>query len=227
MSPSLRPKRAPKAAAKLEPRAPRVKICGITSLADALAAVDAGADALGLNFFSGSPRHISVRAAAAWVPKLPPLVSTVGVFVNAEPRLVQEALGSLRLDFLQFHGDEQPDDLALFPWDKQIRAVRIKDKRSLAELKRWPRPAAWLLDAYAPKSYGGTGKAFRWDLAREAGKRKPVILAGGLTPSNVAQAVREARPYAVDVASGVECAPGKKDADKMRAFVRAAKNAWF
>ncbi len=221
MKTAPKPKRTPDKALLI----PRVKICGITNLGDALAAIEAGADALGINFFEGSPRHVSVRAASLWVAKLPPLISTVGVFVNAAPRLIQEALGSMRLDFMQFHGDESPDDLALFPWDKQIRALRVKDKRSLNALRLWPRSSAWLLDAYSAAGYGGTGKTFRWDLAREAGRRKPVILAGGLTPANVAQAVREARPYAVDVASGVEKSPGRKDPIKMRAFIRAAKSA--
>jgi phosphoribosylanthranilate isomerase len=202
---------------------PRVKICGITSLDDARAAVDAGADALGFNFYAKSPRFIALKKAAEIIQQLPPFVAPVALFVDPTEGQVLQALGACRWGSLQFHGDEDPGFMAAFPWDLQIKALRLKDKRSLSLLKMYPRVAALLVDASVPGQFGGTGQKARWDLAREAGKKKPVILAGGLTPENVAQAVKEVRPYGVDTASGVEKKPGKKDPAKMRAFVRNAK----
>jgi phosphoribosylanthranilate isomerase len=202
----------------------RVKICGITSPLDAKAAVEAGADALGFNFYEKSPRYVDLRQAAGIIAKLPPFVSTVAVFVNPTLEKVQRVLMNCRIDSLQFHGDESPAFLAQFPADKVIKALPVKDKASLKGLKAFRQSAALLLDAYHPKLKGGTGKAFNWDLAKQA-KRfgRPVILAGGLNPQNVAEAVVQARPFAVDTASGVEISPGKKDAQKMRAFVANAK----
>lgn len=203
----------------------RVKICGLTSLDDSLRAVEAGADALGFNFYPKSPRYIPLAKAVAIVSKLPPLVSTVAVWVNPSEAQVRDALGAARWGALQFSGDE-PDDLMLsFPADLVIRAARLKDKRDLTTLEHQPRCAAWLVDAAVPGQYGGTGKAARWDLAAQLARRRTVLLAGGLTPDNVADAVRQVRPYGVDAASGVEKAPGRKDAGKLKAFVRAAKQA--
>lgn len=203
----------------------RVKICGITSLDDALAAADAGVDALGFNFYAKSPRYVSLAKAAGIMKKMPPFVSRVGVFVNPSQGEVERALASARFDWLQFHGDEDADFVSRFPGDMVIKAVRVSDKKDLKGLNAFRGCAAFLLDAYSAEAYGGTGKAFRWDIALEAKKRyqRPVILAGGLTPQNVAEAVKKVKPWAVDTASGVESAPGKKDREKVRQFVAAAK----
>jgi phosphoribosylanthranilate isomerase len=205
----------------------RVKICGITQLEDALAAAEAGADALGFNFYAKSPRCVSLAKAAGILKKLPPFVGRVGVFVNPTQGEVERALSSMRLDWLQFHGDEDFDFVSRFPADMVIKAFRVKGKADLKGFNPFVGSAAFLLDAHHAGAYGGTGKVFSWDLALEAKKRfgRPVILAGGLTPENVAEAVRKVKPWAVDTASGVESAPGKKDKDKMRRFIRAAKEA--
>jgi phosphoribosylanthranilate isomerase len=204
----------------------RVKICGITSLKDAQDACEAGADALGFNFYAKSPRHLPAAKAAGIARKLPPFVARVGVFVNPAQGEVERALSSMRLDWLQFHGDEDFDFVSRFPADMVIKALRVQGRKDLKGLRPFAGCSAFLLDAYDAKAYGGTGKAFAWEIAREAGKRyeKPVILAGGLNPGNVAEAVKKARPWAVDVASGVEKAPGLKDKDLMRGFVAAAKS---
>lgn len=203
----------------------RVKICGITSLDDALKAVDAGADALGFNFYPKSPRSITLAKAAKIIAKLPPLVSTVSVWVDPTEAQLRESLGACRWSAVQLSGDE-PDELALsFPRDLVIRAARLKDKRDLKTVELRPACAAWLVDAAVAGQFGGTGKAARWDLAAALAKKRTVILAGGLKPQNVAEAVMKVRPYGVDTASGVERAPGRKDAAKMKAFVREAKRA--
>ena len=200
----------------------RVKICGITNLADAQAAIAAGADVLGLNFYEGSPRHISMKTAAEIANKLPPFVMRAGVFVNADEDLVTRAIGECGLSLLQFHGDEPPDFCAQFGL-MSMKAFRIRDAESLKELPRF-QTDAYLLDAFSPEARGGTGEKFNWDLAIEAQKfGKPVFLAGGLTPENVADAVRKVRPFGVDVASGVESSPGKKDHAKIRAFIAAVR----
>ena len=202
----------------------RVKICGITNLADALAAIAAGADALGLNFYEGSPRYISLKTAAEISKQLPPFVMRAGVFVNADEDLVTRAIGECGLSLLQFHGDEPPECCAQFGL-MSMKAFRIRDEKSLEELPKF-QTDAYLLDAYSSDARGGTGEKFNWDLAIEAQKfGKPIFLAGGLTPENVADAVRKVRPFGVDVASGVESAPGKKDAAKVRAFIQAVRAA--
>lgn len=202
---------------------PRVKICGITRLEDALAAVEAGADALGFMFYPASPRAIAPAAARAIIECLPPWVGRVGVFVNADEQTVRDVVLETGLDTVQLHGEESPAFCARFaPW-KVIKAFRIRDRASLDPLPHY-RVAAWLLDSYTPDRHGGTGARFNWDLAVEAQRHGcPIILAGGLDPANVEQAVRSVRPYGVDVSSGVESAPGLKDAERVRAFVRAAK----
>jgi len=204
----------------------RVKICGITSAEDALAAAEAGADALGFNFYAASPRYVPLSKAAGIAKKLPPFVARVGVFVNPTQGEVERALGSMKLDWLQFHGDEDFDFVSRFPADMVIKAFRVKAKGDLKHLNPFAGSAAFLLDAFSGEAYGGTGKAFKWEIAVEAKKRykRPVILAGGLTPENVAEAVKKVKPWAVDTASGVESAPGKKDKEKMRRFIAAAKS---
>jgi phosphoribosylanthranilate isomerase len=201
-----------------------VKICGITSGADGQAAMEAGADAIGLMFYEGSKRHVTIEAAAEIVRQLPPFAIKVGVFVNAPEDLVLRAIADCGLNIAQFHGTETPEYCVQFPV-MTIKAVRVRDAESLKPLAEY-QTDAFLLDAYVTGELGGTGESFDWDLAIEAQKLgKPVFLAGGLTPDNVAEAVRRVRPYAVDVSSGVEISPGKKDREKMSAFVRAAKGA--
>ena len=199
-----------------------VKICGITNLEDGLAAAEAGADAVGFVFHPASPRFITTEVAARILTQLPPSLVKVGLFVDAPAELVVRAIGECGFNLLQFHGEESPEYCLQFGV-MTMKAFRIRDEASLAILDNYPTDA-WLLDAYSPEAPGGTGKAFNWELAVQAVRRgKPVFLAGGLTPENVAEAVRQVRPYAVDVSSGVESAPGKKDPGKVRAFIRAAK----
>ena len=199
----------------------KVKICGITNLEDGLAAVAAGADALGFVFYDSSPRKVSIEGAAGIIRQLPPLILKVGVFVDPTPELVLRAIGECGLNVLQFHGDE-PSEYCLQFGLMSIKAFRIRDAASLAPLKQY-HTDAWLLDAYAPDKPGGTGERFNWDLALEAKDwGRPIFLAGGLTPENVAAAVRQAQPFGVDVSSGVEAAPGRKDHAKLRAFIQAA-----
>jgi len=201
----------------------KVKICGITNLPDGTAAAEAGADALGFVFYDQSPRRISLEAAASLIRQLPPFVMKVGVFVNAPEDLVVRAIRECGLNLLQFHGDESPEYCLQFGL-MSMKAFRIRDAASLQALPGY-HTDAWLLDAYAPDKPGGTGETFNWDLAYEAqGLGRPIFLAGGLTAENVAEAVRCARPYAVDVSSGVEAAPGRKDLAKVIAFIRAAKS---
>jgi phosphoribosylanthranilate isomerase len=214
-----RPALAPK------PAAPRVKICGLRTLDEALAAVDAGADALGFNFWKGTPRHIELKAAARIVAALPPFVATVAVWVDPGVAQIREALGACRWSALQFSGAEPEELLMAFPPDLVLRTTRLDGARALRAARGLPRCAAVLVDASVKGSYGGTGRLARWDLAASLAKARAVVLAGGLNAGNVAEAVAKVRPYAVDVASGVESAPAKKDAAKMRAFVRAAKGA--
>ncbi|HOX58814.1 MAG TPA: phosphoribosylanthranilate isomerase [Candidatus Paceibacterota bacterium] len=202
----------------------KVKICGITNLPDGLAAAGAGADALGFVFYDRSPRDVSVEAAAGIVRQLPPFIIKVGVFVNAPEDLVVRAARECGLNLLQFHGEEPPDYCVQFGL-MSMKAFRIRDATSLEGVRDF-HTDAWLLDAYTPGKPGGTGETFNWDLALQAREwGRPIFLAGGLTPENVAQAVQRAQPYAVDVSSGVESAPGRKDHAKVKAFIQAAKAA--
>ena len=200
----------------------KVKICGITNLADARAAAEAGADVLGFVFYEQSPRFISCEAAAAITRELPPFIIKAGVFVNAPEDAVLRTIRECGLNLVQFHGEETPDYCLQFGV-MSMKAFRIRDAASLQALRQYPTDA-WLLDAYAPGKLGGTGEAFNWDLAREAqGWGRPIFLAGGLTPDNVVEAIQRARPYAVDVSSGVEAAPGRKDPARIKAFIEAAR----
>ncbi|MEI6780945.1 MAG: phosphoribosylanthranilate isomerase [Verrucomicrobiota bacterium] len=200
----------------------KVKICGITNLPDGMAAAEAGADLLGFVFYDQSPRSISVEAAAGLIRQLPPFVMKVGVFVNAAEDLVVRAIRECGLNLVQFHGDE-PAEYCLQFGLMSMKAFRVRDAASLQALRNYPTDA-WLLDAYSPGKQGGTGETFNWDLALEARAwGRPIFLAGGLSPENVAEAVQRARPFAVDVSSGVEAAPGRKDHAKVRAFIQAAK----
>lgn len=202
----------------------RVKICGITTPQDALAATEAGADALGFVFYKGSPRHIFPEEAARIIAQLPPFVQAVGLFVNENPDTVNQIVRLCHLGLVQLHGDESPDYCSQI--DARImKAFRVRSLTCLDPISDY-RLSGCLLDAYSPTAYGGTGQIFNWEIAREAVKRgHRIVLAGGLTPDNVAEAIRQVQPWAVDVSSGVESAPGKKDADKVRAFIRNAKEA--
>lgn len=198
----------------------RVKICGITRLEDALAAVDLGAHALGLNFWPKSKRFIHPNDAEELVAGLPPMVSTVGIFVNQPWDEVEAIASRCRLSAVQLHGDETPEQCDRFR-TRVIKAIRVENARSLRGLSRYD-VQALLFDAPSA-GFGGSGATFDWKLLRKVATQRPVLLAGGLTPKNVASAIRAVRPYAVDVASGVESEPGKKDLRKLRAFMRAVQ----
>ncbi len=202
----------------------RVKICGITREADALAAAAAGADAIGLVFYGPSPRCVDVAQAAAICRVLPPFVSSVGLFVDAEADTVRAVLQQVPLDLLQFHGDEAQAYCASFdrPW---IKAVRMRPGVDLAErVQAYPGSRALLVDTYRPGVPGGTGEVFDWEQVPRA-LAPQVVLAGGLNPDNVGAAVRRVRPWAVDVSGGVEVAPGRKAAERIEALIAAVRQA--
>ena len=200
----------------------RVKICGITRVEDALAAAAAGADAIGLVFYAKSPRAVDIEQAREILAVLPPFVTSVGLFVDAERSELERILASVPLDLLQFHGDESVQQCEAFgrPY---IKALRVKAGDDIAaQVARYPSAQGILLDAYVEGVPGGTGEAFDWSLIPQA-LSKPLILAGGLRPDNVAEAVSRVRPYAVDVSGGVEASKGVKDVEKVGAFIRAAR----
>jgi len=202
----------------------KVKICGITSLEDALTAIEAGADALGFVFCSASPRNISPQLAAEIIRRLPPFVQTVGLFVDEELSTVNAIADRCGLDVVQLHGAEAPD-YCLAVRRRVIKAFRVKDITTLDSLEQY-QVAGYLLDAWSATAHGGTGKTFNWEIAAEAVRSgRSIVLAGGLTPENVAEAVNNVRPYAVDVSSGVESAPGCKDHRKLFEFTQNAKHA--
>ncbi len=200
----------------------RIKICGITNMEDAMAAADAGADALGFVFFEKSPRYIDPVRAGEIIDALPPFISTVGVFVDADENFLKRAVNESGVGILQFHGSEPPDYCASFGMP-YVKAFRVKDMESLGALKEYKYASAFLLDAYSAEEPGGTGLTFDWDMAAAAGPFGPIILSGGLTAGNVAEAIRKVRPYAVDVSSGVEARKGKKDGELMRGFISAVR----
>jgi len=202
----------------------RVKICGITRSEDLHAACKAGADALGFVFYAKSPRCLRIEQATALVAQLPPFVQSVGLFVDAEPAFVEAVLKAVPLDLLQFHGNETPAQCGAFgrPY---LKAVRMRPDTDLVKYcADFHDARALLLDAYVPGIPGGTGERFDWGLI-PAGLPKPIVLSGGLNPDNVALAVQSVRPWAVDVSSGVEAAPGIKDAARVAAFVENARRA--
>jgi phosphoribosylanthranilate isomerase len=204
----------------------QVKICGITNLGDARAACDLGAYALGLNFYEKSPRVISPAAAWNIRRRLPSAIQAVGVFVNWKPTAVIALCTSLQLSAAQLHGDESlKDAMACSKTLPVIKAFRIPPSISPARFAKFPRGTQFLLDAAKPGQYGGSGRIANWAIARRIAAARPIILAGGLTPDNVADAIRTVRPHAVDVASGVESRPGKKDLGKMREFFREVERA--
>jgi phosphoribosylanthranilate isomerase len=202
----------------------RVKICGLTRVEDALAAAHAGADAIGLVFYEKSPRHVSLEAARAILARLPPFVTSVGLFVDAAPEAVRAVLAALPLDLLQFHGEEPPEYCRAFgrPY---IKAVRVRPGVDLVEwAARFADSRGLLLDAYVEGTPGGTGRVFDWSLIPRD-LPLPIVLSGGLAADNVEEAIRRVRPWAVDVSSGVEAAKGIKDAARIAAFMRGVRNA--
>lgn len=194
----------------------RVKICGITNLEDGLLAAELGASALGF-VLATSPRQIDVNKAREIISKLPPFVAKVGVFVDEAKEKVKEVAAFCGFDLLQFHGSESSSYCQGFS-QKVIKAFRVKGLSSISNLSSY-RVSAYLLDTYVESIPGGTGTTFNWQVAKEAKKEgKPIILSGGLSPANVAEAIEEVQPYAVDVSSGVEESPGKKDPAKLKKF---------
>ena len=202
-----------------------IKVCGVTRKEDAFAAIDAGVDALGFNFYSGSKRCVRLDDVAAWIGKLPDDIGRVAVVVNADGNLLRDLQASGLFHAFQFHGDETPEVCARWGGDFYARARALAGEDSLTSALADPAPCL-LLDAHAPGVFGGTGKTIDWSLAARvvSEANRPVVLSGGLNPDNVATAIAQVHPTAVDLASGVESAPGIKDADKMRALVRAVRS---
>jgi phosphoribosylanthranilate isomerase len=204
----------------------RVKICGITSEVDAEAAVEAGANLIGFNFYPKSPRRISEEDAAKIRAKLPRKVKAVGIFVNRLPADVIALRSSLELDAVQLHGDEPPEAVAeIAPVVSVIKAFRVEPEFPLTTLDKYPHAFAFLFDAAHTGQYGGSGHITDWGVARRAASNHRIILAGGLKVENVAAAVRIVRPYGIDVASGVESSPGKKDPGRLREFIQEVRRA--
>ncbi|HSC56859.1 MAG TPA: phosphoribosylanthranilate isomerase [Nitrospira sp.] len=203
----------------------KVKICGITNAEDAAVAVAAGADALGFNFYRKSPRYIEPAVARQIVASLPPFITSVGVFVNEELTTVRSIMDTCGLGLAQLHGDEPPNYCQELS-RPVIKALRLKDRGSflaLAEFEGRAGVRGFIVDTFSETTYGGTGQVTDWVLAAEAAKAATVLLAGGLTPANVAEAIRAVRPYGVDVSSGIESVPGKKDHRKVRDFLDAVR----
>jgi phosphoribosylanthranilate isomerase len=198
----------------------RAKICGITRVEDALAAVSYGADAIGLVFYAPSPRYVTISQAAAIVDAIPPFVSVVALFVNATKDEIGEVISQVSVDVLQFHGDEAETECVQYglPY---LKAIRVKHDTNLIQYaKTYQSAKALLLDTYSEHAVGGTGQVFDWSLIPK-NLSMPVILAGGLTPENVSEAVKQVHPYAVDVSGGVEASKGIKDSVKVAAFMAA------
>lgn len=202
----------------------KVKICGITNIDDAIAAAEYGADALGFIFVKASPRYIGSQGAADIIRELPPFIKTVGVFVNEAVETVGKIVAVSGIDLIQLHGDERPE-VCMQLKRRAIKAVRVKSLESLESVINYKDViSALLLDTYSNEFHGGTGQVFNWDIAVEAKQYCRVILSGGLTPDNIADAVRYVRPYAVDVSSGVELSKGKKDHDRLKLFIDRARS---
>ena len=204
----------------------KVKICGITNAADARQACEAGANFLGFNLWPRSSRYITPAKARRIVRSLPKGVATVGVFVNESEAKTLKIARYVGLDYLQLHGDESPETVARLQHNfPVIKAIRVRESFRPGELGQFGCAAAILLDGFDRKLRGGTGKTFQWDKARRSRRYGPIFLAGGLTPENVGEAIRVAKPFAVDACSGVESAPGKKNHASVKAFLLATKNA--
>ncbi len=206
-------------------RMARIKICGITNIEDAITAIEYGADALGFVFYPKSPRNITHETARSIIQSLPPFITTVGVFVDEDVSIIEKTLLYTGLSAVQLHGSEPPERCNLSR--KVIKAIRIKDLSDLKSLNSYTNVSAYLLDTYSPHAYGGTGDVFNWEIAVDAKKFGRIILAGGLTPDNIAEAVKTIQPYGVDVSSGVEgSCKGKKDHKKLKLFIERAKSAF-
>lgn len=202
----------------------RVKICGITSVKDAISAVNAGADAIGLVFYATSPRFITIEQAQQIVAAVPPFVAVVALFVNALPTKIKTVLAQVRIDIVQFHGDETPSDCEQIKLP-YYKAIRVKADTNLLQYEvEFSSAKALLLDTYSDAAFGGTGQVFDWGLIPRS-LTKPVILAGGLTAENVALGIKQVRPYAVDVSGGVEQSKGVKDVAKIAAFMHAVEES--
>jgi phosphoribosylanthranilate isomerase len=203
----------------------KIKICGLTNMEDAAAAVEAGADAIGFVFHTKSPRCSEMSTVRAIVKALPPFVLPVGVFVNEDAKVIRDVMDYCGLSLAQLHGDESAAYCETLG-RPVLKAIRLRDRRSflaLAEFQGRAGVRGFLLDAFSSEAYGGTGQVADWSLAAEAAFAATILLAGGLTPGNVSDAIRQVRPYGVDVSSGVEASPGKKDHEKLRAFVQAVR----
>jgi len=208
---------------------PRVKVCGITNPEDAQAAVQCGAEALGFIFHEPSARNLAPDRAKEMIRDLPPFVSAVGVFVNRDISDILEIASYCRLDVIQLHGEEDPDYCTelLNAGYRILKAIRVKDEASLRILPAYSGVTAFLLDSFSSQGRGGTGESFDWNLARSARRAGRIILAGGLTPENVGEAVAVVHPYGLDISSGVEKEPGRKDHKKLEAFFRGLRNAIY
>ena len=197
----------------------------MTNLEDALVAIESGADALGFIFYSQSPRYVEVGVVKSIVNQLPPFVLPIGVFVNEAQTIVRNMMDECGLAMAQLHGEETPSYCETLG-RPVLKGIRLRDRNSflaLAEYKGRANVRGFVLDAFSESAYGGTGKVADWDLAAEAAKAAPILLAGGLSPENVQEAIQKVQPYGVDVSSGVEASPGKKDPNKVQAFIRAAQ----
>ena len=202
----------------------RIKVCGITNLRDALFAAELGADALGFVFYEKSPRFVTFAEAGNIMDRLPPFVTKVGVFVNAGMDFLAKAKEEAGFDVFQLHGDETPEFCSSLG-ERYIKAVRVRDAESVSEVGLYDTDC-FLFDGWSPDAYGGSGTGFSWEiLDAETLSGRFVVLSGGLDCENVSRAVREVRPHAVDVSSGVEASPGIKDHSKLRRFMEAARNA--
>ncbi len=199
----------------------RIKICGITNIEDAFLAIDSGADALGFVFYRGSKRYIDPESANNIISNLPPFITTVGIFVNQGLDEINYTKEKAGFDTIQLHGDESPDFCKNFTG--VIKAIRVKENIDLKLIESYPVKAV-LFDTFSEESYGGTGRSFGWDALKDLNTSKRIILSGGLTPENVFQAVRTVHPYAVDVSTGVEDYPGKKNPEKLKKFIEAVRN---
>lgn len=200
----------------------RLKICGITRLSDAQAAASLGASAIGFNFYQESPRYIEPETAGQIIRELPPFISAVGIVVNADADRIDDIIDRAHIDTLQFHGDETPEFCAQFERVRTIKAFRIKNEDDLTSITDY-QTNGYLLDAYHPEQYGGSGISFSWDILASLDISNPVIIAGGITAKNVTQLLAHIRPYGIDVCSGVESAPGVKDHTAMRKLASLLK----
>jgi phosphoribosylanthranilate isomerase len=204
----------------------KVKICGITNWPDARRAIEAGADFLGFNFYAGSPRYVTPTKARQIVRRLPKGILSVGVFVNETESKMLEVAQAVGLDRLQLHGQESPSTVARLGRSLPvIKALRVRKSFRASQLARFKHVSAVLLDGFNPKQWGGTGTTFDWRVAQRARHNAKLFLAGGITPENVLAAIRAARPYAIDVCSGVEAKPGKKDPKRLKEFMREVEKA--